>query len=306
MQIKNDAFGVGLSAIKGADDLSDLGTGLDHIQSLGVDLIELPIFDYDLVIAGRVNHRRLAEVRAATQGRGIAYSAHGPLAINPMDPDWAVPRHLEVMAASMDVAAGLEAYHYVLHAGMTMETLPEARAEACKRQRDFLHRAGELAAARGLIACVETLFEYDGWKHTPDPVQLAGELEAIAHPALCATIDFSHSYLKLDAMGRREEFVSQMKRLAPFARHLHIHDSFGRQDEMWAYTQGERLAYGHGDLHLPPGEGDIPWEQLITECCFPAGVVFNIELDKRYWHRAAEAVAVSQDLCRRARTAPPG
>ncbi len=44
------------------------------------------------------------------------------------------------------------------------------------------------------------------------------------------------------------------------------------------FTDGERLAYGHGDLHLPVGWGDIPWDALMAECTFPEGVLFNIEL----------------------------
>lgn len=301
--MQNGAFGVGISANKRANDLSDIGQELDAIEALGVDLIELPTFDYDVVIAGRVVPSRLAKVKAATAGRKVAYSVHGPLAINPMDPAWMAARHREVLAASMDVAAELGAVNYVLHAGMTMETRHEAQEDAYARQRDFLNTAGDLAQDRGLIACVETLFEFDGWKHTPEPARLADELAAINHPHLRATIDFSHSYIKLDAMGRRGDMVAQMQRLAPFAQHLHIHDSFGRQDDMWAYTQGERLAYGNGDLHLPLGWGDIPWDAIIETCRFPEGVVFNIELDKRYWHAAADCVADTKTLCARARTA---
>ena len=54
------------------------------------------------------------------------------------------------------------------------------------------------------------------------------------------------------------------------------------------FTDGERLAYGHGDLHLPVGWGDIPWNALMAECTFPEGVLFNIELKQRYWYAAQE------------------
>ncbi len=88
--------------------------------------------------------------------------------------------------------------------------------------------------------------------------------------------------------------------LAPFARHLHVHDSFGLQDDIWMYTEGERLAFGHGDLHLPVGWGNLPWDALIDACHFPDGVVFNIELEARYWPAAAETVAATKRLAARA------
>jgi sugar phosphate isomerase/epimerase len=118
-----------------------------------------------------------------------------------------------------------------------------------------------------------------------------------------ATIDFSHAYIKLDFDGLRETFVDEIKALAPYAKHLHIHDSFGRQDDIWMFTDGERLAYGHGDLHLPVGWGDIPWQDLMAECTFPEGVLFNIELKPRYWYVAQETVDATKALAAIARVA---
>jgi sugar phosphate isomerase/epimerase len=116
-----------------------------------------------------------------------------------------------------------------------------------------------------------------------------------------ATIDFSHAYIKLDFDGRRADYIDEIATLAPFAKHLHIHDSFGRQDDIWMFTEGERLAFGHGDLHLPVGWGDIPWAQLIEICEFPQGVVFNIELKERYWYAAQECVDAVKKLAKGAR-----
>lgn len=117
-----------------------------------------------------------------------------------------------------------------------------------------------------------------------------------------ATIDFSHAYLKLDFDGRREAYLDEIAALAPYARHLHMHDSFGRQDDIWMFTEGERLAYGHGDLHLPVGWGDIPFDRLMEICRFAPGVVFNIELKERYWYAAPECVAATKALAGKART----
>ena len=67
------------------------------------------------------------------------------------------------------------------------------------------------------------------------------------------------------------------------------------------FSEGERLAYGHGDLHLPVGWGDIPWDRLMEVCLFPPGVLFNIELKERYWYVAQETVDATRALAARAR-----
>lgn len=294
-------LGTGISAIEGKPDLSDFGVKLDEAQSTGVEAIELPTFDLDVVVGGRVNRHQLDVLKSLCHGRGVTYTVHGPLAINFFDEPYRLERHFEILKVSMEVAAELEAIHYVMHAGMMPVTQSKGLEAAYVRQRDYLHRAGDVAKSLGLYLCVENLFgEYHGKIHTPTPSRLAQELKAINHSHVCATLDISHAYLELDFRGL--DLVTECAALAPFAKHLHIHDSFGRQDDIWMYTNGERLAFGHGDLHLPVGWGDIPWDRLIDTCVFPQGVLFNIELDRRYWHERKNCVDATKRLAARAKT----
>jgi sugar phosphate isomerase/epimerase len=300
--LANGITGTGISAHKRANDLSDFGAELDMIEGLGVEAIELPTYDMDIVIGGRIRRPQLEALKRACAGRGVVYSVHGPLAINFMDEAWRLPRHLEVLQASLEVAAEVGAENYVVHSGLVRTQQGDGVEAAYERQREWLARGGEIARQHGLILCVETLFAgFEGKALASSPARLAAELEAIGHPNVTATLDFSHAYLKLDFEGRRTDFVEEVKALAPHARHLHVHDSFGRQDDIWMFTEGERLAYGHGDLHLPVGWGDIPWERLMAECTFPEGVLFNIELKERYWYAAQETVDATKAMAARAR-----
>ena len=234
----------------------------------------------------------------------MIYSVHGPLAINFMDESFRLPRHFEVLEASLEVAAEIGAGNYVIHSGLAPTQQAAGLEAAYDRQREWLAKAGDAAARLDLTLCVETLFAgYRGEAHAASPSRLAAELAAIGHPNVMATLDFSHAYIKLDFDGRRDDFVDEVKALAPYARHLHIHDSFGRQDDIWMFTDGERLAYGHGDLHLPVGWGDIPWDRLMAECTFPEGVLFNIELKQRYWYAAQETVDATRAMAASARIA---
>jgi sugar phosphate isomerase/epimerase len=301
--LANGVTGTGISAHKRADDLSDFAEELDMIEALGVEAVELPTYDMDLVVGGKIRKPQLEALKRACAGRGVVYSVHGPLAINFMDEAYRLPRHLEVLEASLEVAAEVGAENYVVHSGLTPMQQNAGIEAAYDRQRDWLAKGGDIARHHGLILCVETLFGgFEGKADASSPSRLAAELEKIGHPNVMATLDFSHSYLKLDFDGRRKSFVEEVKALAPYSRHLHIHDSFGRQDDIWMYTEGERLAYGHGDLHLPVGWGDIPWDTLMAECEFAEGVLFNIELKQRYWYAAQETVDATKALAARART----
>jgi sugar phosphate isomerase/epimerase len=299
--LQNGVLGTGISAHKGRDDLSDLDRILDEVEGLGVESIELATYDMDIVVAGRIRRPPLELLKAACRGRKVDYTVHGPLAINFFDDPVRLSRHFDVMKASMEVAAEVGAIHYVVHSGVTANRPLDLLEGAYARQRDWLAKAGDVAKELGLLICVETMFGgHEGRMHASTPSRLAAELAAIAHPNVWATLDFSHSYLRLSYFGG--SYIDEIRMLAPLAKHLHVHDSFGRADDIWTYSIGEKLAFGHGDLHLPVGWGDIPWDALMTECTFPDGVVFNIELQQRYWHAVQECVAATKALAVRART----
>ncbi|MBO1905410.1 sugar phosphate isomerase/epimerase [Microvirga sp. 3-52] len=301
MTMIKHVLGVGISAKPGNPDLSEFARNLDHVQGFGVDTIELPTYDLDLLAGGRIRKGQLAALKGICAHRDVTYTVHGPLAINFFDVPYRNQRHFEILQASVEVAAELGAIHYVMHSGLIGVTQHDGLEEAYARQREWLARAGEFAQQHNMILCVENLFGgYEGKVHAASPSRLARELAAVGHSHVMATLDFSHAYLNLSFTGG--DLVSECAALAPFAKHLHVHDSFGRQDDIWMFTQGERLAYGHGDLHLPVGWGDIAWEALMASCIFPQGVVFNIELQDRYWHVGQECVDATKTLAAKART----
>lgn len=292
---------VGISAIKGRNDLTDLPAHLDEIQAFGVDTVELPMYDMDLVVGAKPLRPHIRIVKSATADRKLGFTVHGPLATNFFDPSHVCERHLEVLRVCLEVAAEIGAVHYVMHTGFLRRGAETALEDAFARQRDYLARAGEIARVHGITVCVENLFDWEwGRLTTATASRLAAEIEAVGHPNIRATIDFGHCQLETGLRGG--DTLAELKPLAPHARHLHVHDGFGRPDDIYMYTEGERLAYGHGDLHMPVGWGSTPWEAILTECTFPAGVVFNVELNGRYWHFARECVERTREMAARART----
>jgi sugar phosphate isomerase/epimerase len=285
--MRTGRFSIGYS-IPNDDDygLVKLGPALDEAERMGVDCVELPLYAIDVVAGGRVIPERLRKVKEITSGRSIGYTVHGPLRLNLMVQPDLLPLHRNVLRAMLEVAAELGGRHFVAHSGcLPVHTAnPAPRIE---RQRDILAEMGDLAAASGIIIAVENLFGgNDAMAMLPS--ELAREIDALGHPSVRACLDFSHAYLLCTKRG--VSFLDEAAALAPYARHLHVHDSFGMLAESHFSYRAERLAYGLGDLHLPMGMGSIPWDDLAERCEFPADPIFIHELAPPYWSDLADAI----------------
>lgn len=284
--------GIGYSLRSTSPEFADLPALLDEAEGLGVDFVELPVFCWTLVVDGRVLTDRLDRLVRATRDRPFGYTVHGPLAINLMSPRARLPRHAAALDAAIEVAGALGALNLVLHTGC-VRTDDDIEV-AYSRQREALSRAGDRAAAADLTLCVENIFRFEPMRETALPSRLAAELDAVDHPHVRATLDVSHAFLR--ATEARVDFMNEISALAPFARHVHVHDSFGRPVESWAIDEAERLALGEGDLHLPLGWGGIDWDQVAARCRLAPGAVVNLELNGRYRAELPGQISVLRQL----------
>ncbi|MBA4789332.1 MAG: sugar phosphate isomerase/epimerase [Rhizobiales bacterium] len=289
--------GIGYSIRSGDPDFADLPGKLDEAEALGVDFVELPLFCWTLIAGGRVMGERLDALKRATRGRPFGYTAHGPLAINLMEAPARLPAHAALLDAAITVAQALEAVHLVIHTGCVRDP-DETFAVAYARQREALQRAGDRAGRAGVTLCVENIFRFAPMRETASPSRLAGEIDAVAHPCVRATLDVSHAYLRC-ADGKLDP-RAEIAALAPYARHIHAHDSFGRPSASWAMDEAERLGLGEGDLHLPLGWGSLPWEELARSLVPEPGAILNLELHGRYWSELPAQVDALRRLAGRA------
>ncbi len=178
--LANGVTGTGISAHKRSDDLSDFAAELDMIEALGVEAIELPTYDMDIVVGGRIRQPQLEALKRACAGRDVVYSVHGPLAINFMDrglPPAAPFRGARSLAGSGGRSRRRKLRHPFRPdadaAGRrASKPLTTASANGCPE-------GGDVARGHGLILCVETLFAgFDGEVHASSPSRLAAELAA--------------------------------------------------------------------------------------------------------------------------------
>lgn len=276
-------------------DLGDLDAILGRIAELGASHAELSLWGADLICGGRILSERVRQLERICARRGLGYTVHGPLAANLMDE--AHREHFQAaVAAMLEICGRVGATRLVHHAGRIAAASAAAIERAHARERDALRALGDRAARHGVRIAVETLFVFERDRYTATAARLAEEIRAIDHPQVCGTLDFSHVYLYATHLGL--DFIEQVKAFAPVAGHLHVHDSFGRPKLVETFSPSEDLAFGLGDLHLPLGWGDIPWDELLPQLTFQDGTVLVLELPWHFQEEAPQCAREAQRLMR--------
>jgi sugar phosphate isomerase/epimerase len=74
---------------------------------------------------------------------------------------------------------------------------------------------------------------------------------------------------------------------APWVRHLHMNDNFGRLDrgENSGYN---RWVFGEADMHMPPGWGQVPYPQVFDPLGDFSGDII-LEIDSAFLDYAPDA-----------------
>ena len=201
-----------------------------------------------------------------------------------------MPRAGGLPALTGAIGARILVYHsglQALDAARTgMARLPDDDELRRGREREAaaLRKLAPIAADLDVIIGMENgdphLWEYAVLKREGKPPEdivkyhprlrtavLVAQAEAVDHPNLGITLDLAHLYLATQALG--DDYLEAVSIAAPWVRHLHINDNFGKLDAGHD-AETARLPYGEADLHLPPGWGAIPladaFERLTDYC----------------------------------------
>ena len=239
---------------------------------------------------GAILPGRLKELKRICAERPFRYTLHGPIASR-----FTIRRQLEaqvaICRAALEVSGEIGATAQVHHSGPAPWNDAAERDRVYKLERETLAEIAPHAQACGVKLCVENIFS-DQEAFFLSPAELAAQIRAVDHPFIRATIDFSHAAINAGARGY--DLMAEFAELAPYAGHLHIHDSFGKPQSFRPYTYGEGVNFGMGDLHLPPGWGALDWE-AIAALPYAEDVVANLELSTRFEDELEPSIA----LCRR-------
>ncbi len=302
---------------------------LTYVQACGFDGIEISIHALDVLINGKLRQSQLDKIRTVTTQFPLIYSVHPPNRLNFAFPQrWPghpsdLVREKDVFAACLDFCAAIGAKVLVYHSGLIAlaeaafgtanipddEALEQARAQEVAALRELM----PLAAERDVIVAMENRDPHP-WevatllKHGFPPEQLskyhAGmmipalirQVEEVNHPNLGLTLDVGHLFLAANVCGF--DYYEAIRMAAPYVRHLHGSDNAGRLGGIPG-SLSDQMIYGDGDVHLPPGWGELPHSQALAQLRGYQGL-YVIELRFRFHDYLAEAVTAMRQLIREA------
>jgi sugar phosphate isomerase/epimerase len=283
------------------DGLDGLAQDLGTLTDAGPDFVEVWPQNLGVILGGRLSTTRLRSVGELLMEAGLAYTVHAPLEVNLMD----LTSHdlqRNVLDASLRFAKGIGAEVVVCHAGQRVGTRDarHSMGEQLSAERSALREAGELAGELGVTIAVENyyperpivlgdVYDYSVW-----PTQLYERVSAVDHPAVGVCLDVGHAALAAGFFGF--DLIEECCAIAPLVRHVHLHDNLQKTNLTGELQVSEHTVYGLGDLHLPPGRGTIPLEDLFRRMDFPERPSCCVELSPEGFSLIPEALHAARDI----------
>ena len=273
---------VGLSAECKNGNIASLASQIDHFKSLGIDSVEIPLFETDIICGKKIISSELGILKNILDNKDIAKTVHGELSVNLLDSEY-FDDHKEILKKDIEVSGAIGATHLVTHFGQTTNTIFDDQAtynDLLTRQNDCYAEMGEFGKRHGVVLAIENIFPFTVKHYAPMPSEIGAQLKKINHPNIKCCLDISHAYI--NCTYRNAHFIDEIKHMGPLAEHIHMHDSFGILQQMRTNLKSEASSYGFGDLHLPLGWGDIPFAKVFESLEFPENINLNFELPSRY------------------------
>jgi sugar phosphate isomerase/epimerase len=274
---------------------------LEALERIELDFVEVWPQNLGVILGGGLDTNRLRTVQGPLLEAELTYTVHAPLEVNLMDPT-SHSLQRDVLGASLRFANCIGAGVVVCHAGQRVGAR-DARHNMggqLSAERSALREAGDLAERLGVTIAVENyypeqpilrgeVYDYSVW-----PSQLAEQISAVGHPRVGICLDVGHAALAAAFFGF--DLVEECAAIAPLVRHVHLHDNLQRTNLTGVPLVSEHTAFGLGDLHLPPGRGTIPLEELLRRVDFPEDPSCCVELAPEFFHLVPEALDAAREL----------
>ncbi len=315
--------GIGINCNEETIDgrLDRLEAELERAAAAGFDAYELSLAAVNVVRAGRLAEDELARLAALLARQPLRITVHGPMALRLTEP---TGRHEQVFLSCLEATARIGAEVMVYHsaqlalrpADQDIGPLPDADAlaESWRVETAALQRVARHAERLGVVVAVENrdphLWEIAALarrgKSAADLLTyhqgmrldlLAEQARQVGSPNVGVCLDVGHAFLAAPYWpAGAGSYLTEIRALAPFVRHVHWHDNFGRLDDR-AESLAERLVFGEADNHLPPGWGAIPLADVLA-ALREAGYAgwLTVEIRSRYAHLWPEIAAAAQRM----------
>lgn len=281
-------IGIAFGITPGPRRWSRLEEGLGWIAEQGYTLVEMNPHSVGVIINGEVRQDVLADYVALLKNFDLRYTIHGLNRLN-LAYD---PRHelcKQIMRCQIEVCRAVGASVLVYHSGLQALDLvrygvrrtllsDDELLVGAEQEVAALRELGPIVADAGVLIGMENGDSHQ-WEHTliaqmgrPRSAlsnhharlhipPIVRQLEAIDHPNIAMTLDIAHLHIAAHDMGF--DYLEAVEEAAPWVKHLHVNDNFGRLDQGFD-NEVDRWAYGEADIHLPPGWGAIPYADVFA------------------------------------------
>ena len=285
MQINNIGIAFGLAA--GPRRWARLEEGLGWIADQGYQLVEMNPHSLAVIVNGEIRPDVLADYVAVLKNFDLCYTIHGLNRLNlAYDPRREICQ--QIMRCQLEVCRAVGAAVLVYHSGLQALDLVQAGVRRTLLSDEELTTGAQwevaalqslalLAADAGVMIGMENGDSHQ-WEHNlmaqfgqPRAAlakhharlqigPIVRQLEAIDHPNVGMTLDIAHLHIAAHDLGF--DYLAAVAEGAPWVKHLHANDNFGRLDQGFD-NEVDRWAYGEADIHLPPGWGSIPYAEVF-------------------------------------------
>jgi len=258
-------------------DLDLLDKDLAYFKQVGFDYVEIPVHGVNGVINGELNLENVERVKRMLRKYNLKASVHCPDSLNLRKDNFDLQE--KVFHSSIEFTLELSAKVLVYHKGKFEREKRDNKLRNLVREREIeiLRVLSEPAGEEEIQICIEN----DVSSSIEELVTMVGRIN---RRNVGITYDFGHAFLYYSRFGGEREFLTSIKRALPYLKHIHVHDNFGQtsitsQDDPYI----NRLPFGEGDLHMPPGMGKIPYEKVFSLIREYKGIVV-MEIEPRYWY----------------------
>ena len=269
--------------------VQSLANELTSVKTWGFDGIELGLDAFPLIISGKINKPYVELLHDILKNFDLGCSAHIGTGLDLRSRD-TLDFHVKVLEASIDICAELGFNPLVLHFEKD-----SGNREIEDRFIECHARAADYASKRSVRLGLENI-EIEHYKPVLDAVR------KINHPGLTMVLDTGHLFLASKLYGF--SFENAVKECAPYIGHCHLNDNSGifeqmRLDNFDLYRtlpMGYRIAFGRGDIHMPPLYSEAPIPFVIDEF---KKTGFSGKYVCEYSHRMFEPL--NAEICRNVR-----
>jgi sugar phosphate isomerase/epimerase len=299
-------------------DLERLADMLARAADMGYDAAELTPHSLDAIWHGQLDRHQVARIRNLTSSFPLHYIVHAPNELNVAHHE-DLSLQIQVFKACLDFCAEVESDMLVYHSGQIgleraawgLSPLPAPKELGGRWAAETanLTKLADYAAHLGVTIAIENrdphLWEIATLARAGYPAAelptfhggicldlLCAQVQDIGTSNVGLALDVGHAYLA--APFWPTDFRVGLIEAAPYVRHVHWHDNFGRLDGL-SPAQHDRLPNGEGDLHLPPGWGSIPLD-TVQACLDGYAGWLTMEIRPRYRAHYHEALTRTRAL----------